>query len=283
MGTGLVRQRGPVVLRPAVLGPARRSRRPEATSASTTTRRPTSWSSRRPRPARRRGRRERLWAQADAQVMQDAPFFPITSPLQPNYHAAQVQNAVYIPAIQNFDPTNVWLERTSRADERRHGPAPRGRRPAGVVRHLRRRRPGRTGDLLRGRALDSTLAIVGESGSGKSVATQTIVGLVRGATVSGSACFEGVDLVGASTRGAPAASVARGSAWCSRTRSSLHPSYRVGWQIVEMIRAHDRGVACRRGAAAGRRAAALVGHPRPERARRRLSRTSSPAACDSGA
>ncbi len=50
-----------------------------------------------------------LWAQADKQVMQDAPFFPITNPQQPNYHAAQVQNAVYVPAMQNYDPTNVWL------------------------------------------------------------------------------------------------------------------------------------------------------------------------------
>jgi peptide/nickel transport system substrate-binding protein len=41
--------------------------------------------------------------------MGDAAFYPITSPKNANYHAAQVNNAVYIPAIQNFDPTNVWL------------------------------------------------------------------------------------------------------------------------------------------------------------------------------
>jgi len=50
-----------------------------------------------------------LWAQADQQVMKDAAFFPITQPNQPNYHASQVHNAIYVPAIQNFDPTNVWL------------------------------------------------------------------------------------------------------------------------------------------------------------------------------
>ena len=50
-----------------------------------------------------------LWAQADKQVMTDAPFFPITSPLQANYHAKQVNNAVYIPALQFLDPANVWL------------------------------------------------------------------------------------------------------------------------------------------------------------------------------
>ncbi len=50
-----------------------------------------------------------LWAQADQQVMKDAPFYPITQPNQANYHASQVIGAVYVPAIQNFDPTNVWL------------------------------------------------------------------------------------------------------------------------------------------------------------------------------
>ncbi len=50
-----------------------------------------------------------LWQQADKQVMSDAPFFPITQPNQVNYHASQVHNAIYVPAIQNFDPTNIWL------------------------------------------------------------------------------------------------------------------------------------------------------------------------------
>lgn len=50
-----------------------------------------------------------LWAQADQQVMADAAFYPITNPNQPNYKATQVNNAVYVPAIQNFDPANVWL------------------------------------------------------------------------------------------------------------------------------------------------------------------------------
>ena len=40
-----------------------------------------------------------------------------------------------------------------------------------------------------------TLGIVGESGSGKSVSTQTIMGLTRGAKISGRALFEGRDLL----------------------------------------------------------------------------------------
>ena len=39
------------------------------------------------------------------------------------------------------------------------------------------------------------LGIVGESGSGKSVATQTMVGLTRGARVTGEAMFEGRNLL----------------------------------------------------------------------------------------
>jgi peptide/nickel transport system substrate-binding protein len=49
------------------------------------------------------------WHEADQQVMADAAFFPITNPYQANYKATQVNNAVYIPAFQGFDPANVWL------------------------------------------------------------------------------------------------------------------------------------------------------------------------------
>jgi len=62
-----------------------------------------------------------LWHQADQQVMKDAPIFPITNPKQPNYRAEQVKNAVYLQALQNFDPANVWLDpeerRLSRKEE----------------------------------------------------------------------------------------------------------------------------------------------------------------------
>jgi peptide/nickel transport system substrate-binding protein len=49
------------------------------------------------------------WVEADKAVMKDAPIYPITDELQPNYHASYVHNAVYITAIQQFDPANVWL------------------------------------------------------------------------------------------------------------------------------------------------------------------------------
>jgi peptide/nickel transport system substrate-binding protein len=50
-----------------------------------------------------------MWSKLDQQVMKDAAIYPITQPLQPNYHASYLHNAVYVPAIQEFDPTNVWL------------------------------------------------------------------------------------------------------------------------------------------------------------------------------
>jgi peptide/nickel transport system substrate-binding protein len=51
----------------------------------------------------------KLWAQIDKMVTMDAPTYQITQDLQPNYHSSFVHNAVYVPSIQNFDPTNVWL------------------------------------------------------------------------------------------------------------------------------------------------------------------------------
>jgi peptide/nickel transport system substrate-binding protein len=51
----------------------------------------------------------KLWAQIDKMVTMQAPTFQITQDLQPNYHSSFVHNAVYVPAIQNFDPANVWL------------------------------------------------------------------------------------------------------------------------------------------------------------------------------
>ena len=101
----------------------------------------------------------------------------------------------------------------------------------GVVKAVR----GLTFQVERGK----TLGIVGESGSGKSVATQTITGLTRGAQVSGRALFDGVDLITASDRQLRAIRGVRIGMIFQDPLSSLHPAYRVGWQIVEMIRAHE--------------------------------------------
>ena len=124
-----------------------------------------------------------------------------------------------------------------------------------------------------------TLGIVGESGSGKTVLTQSLLGLAPGGQISGKAVFDGINLVGLDPR---ALQKIRGKdiPSSSRTLTSLHPLYKVGWQISEMIRAHDKTIS--KSAATGR-AIELLGHvgiPRPANAST-TTRTSSPAACAS--
>ena len=83
-----------------------------------------------------------------------------------------------------------------------------------------------------------TLGIVGESGSGKTVCTQTLLGLTPGADVSGAALFDGRDLLRMPPAELRRVRGARIAAIFQDPLSSLHPLYTVGWQIVEMIRAH---------------------------------------------
>jgi peptide/nickel transport system ATP-binding protein len=88
------------------------------------------------------------------------------------------------------------------------------------------------------------VAIVGESGSGKSVTAMTLMGLTRGpnARFEGTATFDGTELITArpeqlqGIRGAGIAMVFQDP------MSSLDPVYRVGDQIVEQIRVHNRNV-----------------------------------------
>jgi peptide/nickel transport system ATP-binding protein len=85
-----------------------------------------------------------------------------------------------------------------------------------------------------------TLGIVGESGSGKTVSSLTTMGLTRrqGAQVSGQIFFEDRDLVGLGDdqlrriRGNDIAMIFQDPL------SSLHPFYKVGWQLIEAVRMH---------------------------------------------
>jgi len=54
---------------------------------------------------------DKIWAQADQEVMKEAAIYPITSPLQLNEHAPYVHNAVYMTQFQQFDAANVWLSK----------------------------------------------------------------------------------------------------------------------------------------------------------------------------
>src|SRR5688500_20153723 len=80
-----------------------------------------------------------------------------------------------------------------------------------------------------------TLGIVGESGSGKSVSTQTIMGLTRGAEITGTAFFEGRDLIAMNDEELRTVRGSKIAMIFQDPLSSLHPHYRVGWQIVEAI------------------------------------------------
>ncbi len=110
-----------------------------------------------------------------------------------------------------------------------------------------------------------TLGIVGESGSGKSVATQTVTGLTRGAKISGQALFEGKDLLTMTQKELRSVRGAKIGMIFQDPLSSLHPYYRIGWQIVEMIHAHEPGTPKAKARARAVDLLRLVGIPQPER------------------
>jgi oligopeptide/dipeptide ABC transporter ATP-binding protein len=96
-------------------------------------------------------------------------------------------------------------------------------------------------DLIQG----EVLGVIGESGSGKSVSVMTMLGLIPrppGRIVSGEAIFKGEDLLTMSTRklrqirGGPMAMIFQDP------MTSLNPVLRVGDQISEAIKVHNRGV-----------------------------------------
>jgi oligopeptide/dipeptide ABC transporter ATP-binding protein len=112
------------------------------------------------------------------------------------------------------------------------------------------------------------VAVVGESGSGKSVTSLTVMGLTRSrnARLEGSVRFAGEELLTASdermrsVRGAGIAMVFQDP------MSALNPVYRVGDQIAEQIRAHEKVSQT----AAVARAADLMGRVGIPRAKERV-------------
>jgi peptide/nickel transport system ATP-binding protein len=108
------------------------------------------------------------------------------------------------------------------------------------------------------------IGLVGESGSGKSVTAMAIMGLLRGASVTGRAALDGTDLLTLDrrrlrdVRGRDVAMIFQDPL------SSLNPVVPVGVQVTEVLTRH-RGL---RGAAAKKEAADLlerVGIPDPTR------------------
>ena len=87
-----------------------------------------------------------------------------------------------------------------------------------------------------------TLGIVGESGSGKSVSALTVLGLTdsKQAKVSGEVLFRGVDLLKLPSDEMRNIRGAKISMIFQDPMTSLHPFYKVGDQIAEAIRQHQR-------------------------------------------
>ncbi len=114
------------------------------------------------------------------------------------------------------------------------------------------------------------LGVVGESGSGKSVGFLTVMGLItsRQAEITGQVLFKGQDLLQLGTdemrhvRGKEMGMVFQDP------MTSLHPMYRVGAQIAEAVRAHEK---VSKKAAAARAVEMLrkVGIAKPEEGARR--------------
>jgi peptide/nickel transport system ATP-binding protein len=103
----------------------------------------------------------------------------------------------------------------------------------GVVRAV----DGASLSVERGRSL----GVVGESGSGKTVTALTVMGLTRApnVTVTGAIEFDGIDLAHMPTEQLRGIRGNRIAMIFQDPLSSLHPLYRVGWQIVEAIREHE--------------------------------------------
>ena len=86
------------------------------------------------------------------------------------------------------------------------------------------------------------VAIVGESGSGKSALAMSLAGLNRGprAHISGTATLRGTDLIAASERELRAVRGKDIAVVFQDALAALNPTQKVGAQISEMLRAHQR-------------------------------------------
>jgi peptide/nickel transport system permease protein len=87
------------------------------------------------------------------------------------------------------------------------------------------------------------LGLIGESGSGKSVTALSVMGLVAsppGVITGGAVRFDGQDLIGAPYEMLRAYRGRKVAYIFQDPLSTLHPLYRIGDQLIEAIRVHDR-------------------------------------------
>ena len=110
-----------------------------------------------------------------------------------------------------------------------------------------------------------TLAVVGESGSGKSVTALALMGLLgSSAQITGSASFEGAELIGMPEEKLRAIRGKRIGMIFQDPMTALNPVFTVGSQIVEIIRIHET-VGKREAWDRATELLELVGVPEPKR------------------
>jgi len=109
------------------------------------------------------------------------------------------------------------------------------------------------------------LAMIGESGSGKTLTALALIGLTpEAATVSGSARFDGSELIGRSERDIKALRGEQIAMVFQNPQTALNPLMRIGKQVAEPLRRH-RGLSKQAAIAAAVELCARVGLPDPER------------------
>ena len=110
------------------------------------------------------------------------------------------------------------------------------------------------------------VALVGESGSGKSIAMMAFLQLLpRGARISGSARFNGEELIGMAPSRIRQIRGKNIGCIFQDPLSAFNPVLTIGSQIAEAIRLHDRSVSRREALKEAERLFEMVSIPQPAR------------------
>ena len=111
------------------------------------------------------------------------------------------------------------------------------------------------------------VGLVGESGCGKSMTAKSVMGLLKypGRVSGGSILFDGKELVGLKDRKLRELCGSEMSMIFQEPMTSLNPVLKVGGQVAETLRVHDRGITREEAKSRVIRIFREVGIPEPER------------------